>query len=166
MKTCPNCGAPVESSRTVCPNCRVLMRKKSSLKPYLITGGIMVVVILIAVVLLMSPAPQPVKITIPAITVPPTEAGLSAPQAPSCTIAISGSKVPPSSIQLRGMASTCSAGDVTALTVSVNGAQKGTLGIAPGTGGTFQASSDISNVIVVAKYANGAESVVYQNAAL
>ena len=83
-----------------------------------------------------------------------------------CGMAYPERKVPPSSIQLRVMASTCSAGDVTALTVSVNGAQKGTLGIAPGTGGTFQASSDISNVIVVAKYANGAESVVYQNAAL
>jgi len=88
------------------------------------------------------------------------------PQAPSCTIAITGQKLPPSSIQLRVIASTCSAGDVTELTVSVNGVSKGTLGITPGTSGTFAGTSGSDNVVVVAKYANGAENVIYQNAAL
>ncbi|MGB7788317.1 zinc ribbon domain-containing protein [Methanoregula sp.] len=165
-KTCPNCGAPVESSRSVCPNCRVVMKEKRSLIPYLIIGGIIVVVILVAAVLLMSPAPQPITIPSPVITVLPTEAAVSAPQAPSCMIAITGSKMPPSTIQLRVMTSTCSKEDITALTVSVNGAQKGTLGTNPGASGTFAGTSGINNVVVVADYANGATNVVYQNAAL
>jgi hypothetical protein len=55
---------------------------------------------------------------------------------------------------------------VTELTVSVNGVSKGTLGITPGTSGTFAGTSGSDNVVVVAKYANGAENVIYQNAAL
>jgi hypothetical protein len=63
------------------------------------------------------------------------------------------------------MASTCSADDVSELTVSVNDAFKGTLGITPGASGSFAGTSGSDNV-VVAKYAYSAESVVYQNAAL
>ena len=166
MKTCPNCGAPVESSRTVCPNCRVLMKEKSSLAPYLIIVGIIVVVILVAAVLLMSPVPQPVTIPDPAITTPPTAVAASAPQAPSCIIAITGSKVPPSSVQLRVMTNQCGSGDISELRVTLNGAQKGTLGTNAGASKTFDGTSGTNNVIVVAKYANGAESVIFQNAAL
>jgi predicted nucleic acid-binding Zn ribbon protein len=166
MKTCPNCGAPVESSRTVCPKCRAVMREKNNLTPYLIIGGIIVVVLLIAAVLLMSPSPQPVTIPNPAITAPPTVVAESAPQAPSCLVAITGAKVPPSSVQLKVMTNTCSAGDVTELDVSVNGHQEGTLGTNAGASGKFAGASGTTNVVVVAKFANGAESVVYQNAAL
>ncbi len=59
------------------------------------------------------------------------------------------------------MVNTCFAGDVTTLTVSVNGAQKGTLGTSLGASGTFAGTSGTNSVTVVAKFANGAESVVY-----
>jgi len=59
------------------------------------------------------------------------------------------------------MANTCIAGDITALIVSVNGAQKGTLGTSPGASGTFTGTSGTNSVTVVAKFANRAESVVY-----
>jgi hypothetical protein len=48
----------------------------------------------------------------------------------------------------------------------INGEQKGKLGPGPGTSGTFTGKSGSNNVVVAAKFANGAESVVYQNAAL
>jgi predicted nucleic acid-binding Zn ribbon protein len=165
-KICSHCGASIDTSRKICPKCRVVMNEKSSLKPYLIIGGIIVIVILIAGVLLLSLSPQSVSMPVPAITVPPTAMAVQAPIAPSCTIGITGQKVPPSSIQLRVMAGTCSAGEVTELKVSVNGVQQGTLGTSPGASGTFAGTSGTNNVIVVAKFANGAENVVYQNVAL
>ena len=61
------------------------------------------------------------------------------------------------------MANTCSAGDVTGLRVSVNGAQKGMLDASPGASGTFAGTSGTNTVMVVARFANGAESVVYQD---
>jgi len=61
------------------------------------------------------------------------------------------------------MANTCIVGDITELTVSVNGAQKGTLVTSPGASGTFAGTSGTNFVTVVAKFANGAESVVYQS---
>jgi hypothetical protein len=61
------------------------------------------------------------------------------------------------------MTSTCSAGDVTELQVSVNGVKAGTLGTGAGASGTFAGSG---SVIVTAKFANGAEKIMYQNAAL
>jgi hypothetical protein len=64
------------------------------------------------------------------------------------------------------MTSTCVAGDITELRVSVNGAQEGTLSPNPGSSGTFVGTSGSNNVVVVAKYANSAESVVFQNPAL
>jgi hypothetical protein len=64
------------------------------------------------------------------------------------------------------MTSTCTTGEITELRVSVNGAQKGTLSPNPGSGGTFAGTSGSNNVIVTAKYANGAEGVVFQNPAL
>ena len=62
--------------------------------------------------------------------------------------------------------STCLAGDIAELRVSVNGARKGMLSLSPGSSGTFPGTSATNNVIVVAKYANGAESIVFQNPAL
>ncbi|MFZ0004969.1 MAG: hypothetical protein WCC86_01945 [Methanoregula sp.] len=61
------------------------------------------------------------------------------------------------------MQSTCSPGEVTEIQVSINGAQVGTLGISPGTSKTFTSPSGITNVVVTAKYSDGAESVVYQS---
>jgi hypothetical protein len=166
-RTCQHCGARIDSSLTICPNCRIAIKEKSLLIPYLIVGGIFVVVIIVAAVLLLLPAPHPVTVPAePVITVPPAAAEEPALQAPSCTIAITGSKTPPATIQLQVMTTTCYAGDITELRVSINGEQKGTLSSSPGSSGTFIGTSGSNNVIVVAQYANGAESVVYQNAAL
>ena len=164
-KTCPHCGTSIDSSRTVCPNCRIAINGKSSMIPYLIVSGIIVVVIVVAAVLLLLPAPQP-AIPDTNITVPPTAAEEPVLQAPSCTVAITGQKIPPATIQLQVMTSTCFAGDITELRVSVNGEQKGTLGSGPGSSETFTGTTASDNVIVVATFANGAEGVVYQNTAL
>ena len=64
------------------------------------------------------------------------------------------------------MATTCITGDVTELRVSVNGAQKGTLDASPGASGTFAGTSGSNAVMVVAKFGNGAESMVYLSVAL
>ncbi len=64
------------------------------------------------------------------------------------------------------MTSTCFAGDVTELRVLINGKEEGTLAPGPGSDGTFTGSPGTNSVVVTAKFANGAESVVYQNAAL
>jgi predicted nucleic acid-binding Zn ribbon protein len=162
---CPHCGASIDSSSTVCPNCRIAITKKRSKIPYLIVGGIIVVVIVVAVVLLLLPAPQPTPQPAPQLTVSPTAAAAMA-ASPPCTIAITGRKIPPDTIQLQVMTSTCYAGDITELRVSINGEQKGPLSTSPGSGGTFTGASGSNNVIVAATFANGARSVVYQNAAL
>ena len=60
------------------------------------------------------------------------------------------------------MATTCIPWEVTRLRVSVNGQQKGMPGASPGASGTFAGTSDGNAVMMVAKFANGAESVVYQ----
>ena len=138
------------------------MSRRSCL-PWLIILGIILLVILFAALFLFNTSPQPV--IIPATTgisatdfVAPT-----APQPPSCTVAINGQKVPPSSIHLQVIANTCLPGDVTELRVSVNGAQKGMLDASPGASGTFTGTSGSNTVTDVAKYGNGAESVVYQS---
>jgi predicted nucleic acid-binding Zn ribbon protein len=165
-KTCPNCGTSIDAGRTICPACRMVLKEQSSLKPYLLVAGIVVVVILVIAVLLMNPSSQSVTIPDTKITPPPTTSGSSSPSQPACTIVVSGSKVPPSTIRLQVMTSTCSAGDVTELKVSVNGVQKGIMGIGVGTSMTYPGTSGANNVIVVAKFANGAERVVFNNAAL
>jgi len=137
------------------------MSKRSRL-PLLIIGGIIIVVILIAALFLFSPSPQPVSIPAPAIISSTDFVAPTAPQPPSCTIAINGQKVQPSSIHLQVMANTCIPGDVTELRVSVNGAQRGMLDANPGASWTFAGMSGSNSVTVVAKFANGAESVVYQ----
>jgi hypothetical protein len=128
----------------------------------LIIGGIIVLVILIAALFLFNPSPQPITIPSPAIISSTYFVAPTAPQPPSCTVAINGQKVPPSSIHLQVMANTCISGDVTELRVSVNGVQKGMLDASPGASGTFAGTSGSNSVTVVAKFGNGAESVVYQ----
>jgi len=136
------------------------MTKRSRL-PWLIIGGIILLVILVAALFLYSPSSQPITIPIPAIISSTDFVAPTAPQPPSCTVAINGQKIPPSSIHLQVMANTCIPGDVTELRVSVNGAQKGMLDASPGASGTFAGTSGSNPVTVVAKFGNGAESVVY-----
>jgi len=119
-------------------------------------------VILIAGLFLNSPSPQPVTIPSPAIISSTDFVAPTAPQSPSCTVAINGQKVPHASIHLQVMANTCIPGDVTGLRVSVNGQQKGILDASPGASATFAGTSGSNSVMVVAKFGNGAESVVYQ----
>jgi hypothetical protein len=142
------------------------LKEKSFLTPWLIIAGIIVVVIVVAAVLLMSPSPQPMTIPDTKITIPPTTAVASAPAEPACTVAVTGTKVPPSSIRVQVMTSTCSTGDISELRVTITGAPKGTLGTSPGASATFAGISGTNNVIVAAKFATGAERVLYQNAAL
>ena len=137
------------------------MSKRSRL-PWLIIGGIILLVIILAALFLSSPSPQPVTIPSPAIISSTDFMAPTSPQPPSCTVAINGQKVLPSSILLQVMANTCIPGDVTGLRVSVNGAQKGMLDTSPGASGTFTGTSGTNTVTVVAKFGNGAESVVYQ----
>jgi hypothetical protein len=137
------------------------MSKRSRL-PWLIIGGIILLILCIAALFLFSPSPQPVSL--------PATTGISAtdfvaptaPQPPSCTVAISGQKVPPSSVRLQVMTNTCITGDITALRVSVNGVQKGMLDATPGAGATFAGTSGTNTVTVVVTFSNSAESVVYQ----
>jgi hypothetical protein len=138
------------------------MTKRSRL-PWLIIGGIILLIFCIAAMFLSSPSPQPVTLPAPAIISSTDFVAPTASQPPSCTVAINGQKVPPSSIHLEVMATTCIPGDVTELRVSVNGAQKGMPGASPGASGISAGMSDSNTVVVVAKYANGAESVVYQD---
>jgi hypothetical protein len=138
-----------------------LMAKRSRLL-WLIIVGIIIVMIIIAALFLFSPSPQPIKIPAPAIISSTDFVAPTAPQPPSCTIAINGQKVPPASIQLQVMANTCIPGDITGLRVSVNGQQKGMPDASPGASGTFAGTSGGNTVMVVAKFGNGAESVVYE----
>jgi hypothetical protein len=164
-KTCRHCGALVDSNRSVCPNCHADIREKSSLTPYLIVAGVIGVIILIVAIILLLPAPKPTPLPAPKVTVLPTAVPAKA-ATPPCTIAITGRKNPPAGIQLQVMTTTCFTGDITELSVSVNGEKKGTLSASPGSSGTFTVTSGSNNVVVAAKFANGAESVVYQNGAL
>jgi predicted nucleic acid-binding Zn ribbon protein len=162
QRTCPHCGASIESSRTVCPNCRVVLKKKNPLTPYLAIAGLVVLVVVVVAFVMTSPVSGPGTAVAQAIAVQPTSAGESIPSQPTCTIAITGAKAPPSSIRLEFMTSTCSAGEVTGLKVSVNGAQAGTLGTSPGASKIFAGTSGTNSVVVTAHYANGADAVVYQ----
>ena len=168
-ETCPHCGAKIDSGVSVCPNCRIAIIRKSRAIPYFIIGCIILVAVVVAVVFLL-PAQQPVPAEpaskpAPQPAVIPAAAEVPVPTL-SCTIAITGSKIPPDTIQLRVMTSTCFAGDITELRVLINGEQQGTLSTSPGSGGTFTGASGSNNVVVAATFANGAESVVFQNAAL
>jgi len=127
----------------------------------LIIGGIIFLVIIIAALFLFSPSLQPIKIPATTFISPTDFVAPTAPQPPSCTIAINGQKVPPSLIHFQVMANTCITGDITGLRVSVNGQQKGVLDASPGASGTFAGTSGTNTVTVVAKFGNGAEEVVY-----
>jgi len=107
------------------------MSKRSRL-PWLIIGGIILLVIILAALFLSSPSPQPVTIPSPAIISSTDFMAPTSPQPPSCTVAINGQKVLPSSILLQVMANTCIPGDITELRVSVNGQQKGDAWCQPG----------------------------------
>jgi len=163
QKISPHCGASIDASRTVCPNCRAVLKKKNPLTPYLVIAGLAVIVIVIVAFVLTSPVTGPGTTIETGAAISTTGAAVSVPTQPTCTIAITGSKVSTTSLRLQVMTSTCSAGDVTELRVSVNGVQAGTLGTGAGTSGTFAGSGP---VIVTAKFASGAEKVMYQNAAL
>jgi len=163
QKTCPHCGASIDASRAVCPNCRVVLKKKNPMTPYLAIAGLAVIVVVIVAFVLTSPVSGPGTTIDTGAAISPTSAAVAAPTQPTCTIAISGSKVSSSSLRLQVMTSTCSAGDVTELRVSVNGVQAGTLGTGAGASGTFAGSG---SVIVTAKFASGAEKIMFQNAAL
>jgi len=161
-KICPRCGTPVMPRETYCPNCRFNLKKKGALTPFVVIAGLIVVVILIVAVVMMSPTPGPQTTIAPVITASPTSTDASIPAQPTCTIGITGSKASASSIRLELVQSTCSPGEVTALQVSVNGAQVGTLGVSPGASKTFAGVSGSNAVIVIATYSNGAKSVIYQ----
>jgi hypothetical protein len=172
-ETCPHCGAKIDSGITVCPNCRIAIIRKSRAIPYFIIGCIILVAVVVAVVFLLLPAQQPLPEPAPKAAPQPAPQPAVIPAAAevpvptlSCTIAITGSKITPDTIQLQVMSSTCFAGDVTGLRVLINGEQKGTLSTSPGSSGTFTGTAGSNNVIVVAAFANGAESVVFQNAVL
>jgi len=120
------------------------MSRRSRL-PWLIIGGIILLVILVAALFLSSPSPQPITIPSPAIISSMDFVAPTAPQPPSCTIAINGQKVLPSSIHLQVMANTCITGDITELRVSVNGVQEGVLDASPGASGTFAGTSGNSH---------------------
>jgi len=178
-ETCPHCSASIGSEMTVCPNCRIAIIRKSRAILYLIIGCIIFATIVAAFFLLFLPAPQSVTQSmsqpVPKPSAIPAAADAQAAllgaaeipgQSPPCTLAITGSRTPPDTIRLQVMTSTCSAGDVTRLRVRINGEEKGTLDPGPGSSGTFTGTSGADNVVVAAAFSNGAESVVYQNAAL
>ncbi len=127
----------------------------------------------IAAVLFLPHTGQPRGIPVSSLTISPTMPAASItqpasamPSLPPCTISITGLKVLPSAIRLQVMTSTCYSGDISELSVSINGEKKGTLGTDPGATGTYPGSSSANMVVVVAKFSNGAENVVYQNSAL
>jgi predicted nucleic acid-binding Zn ribbon protein len=166
QKTCPYCGAPVDPNRSACPNCRKVLAAKSPMTPYIIVGILIVVIVVIVAVLLINPVQGPGTSIVPLVTVQPTSAdALSIPPQPTCFVDITPSRASSSAIQLQVISTTCGSGDITALQVSINGVNKGTLGTSPGASATFAAPSS-SSIVVTAKFANGAESVVYQNPAL
>jgi len=165
-KTCPHCGAPVKAHQLVCPHCHTVLKKKNPLVPYVITGVLVFLIAVVASVILTSPAPAP---TVPAAaTVTPASSGTAAaagPTQPACTVAIAGSQVG-TSIRLQVMTNSCSAGEIVSLAVTVNGEDVGTLDSVTGSSRTFAGTAGADAVSVTAKYANGAEKIVYQNAAL
>jgi predicted nucleic acid-binding Zn ribbon protein len=100
QKTCPHCGASINSSRAVCPNCRTVLKKKNPLAPYLAIAGLAVIVIVIVAFVLTSPVSGPGTTIDTGAAISPTSAAVAVPTQPTCTIAISESKVSSSSLRL------------------------------------------------------------------
>jgi hypothetical protein len=101
------------------------MTKRSRL-PWLIIGGIIIVVILVAALFLYSPSSQPVTIPAPAII---SSTDFVAPTAPRTPILYCCHQRPEGTALIDPSSghghNACITGDVTELRVSVNGAQKG-----------------------------------------
>ena len=136
LKTCPRCGASVEPGQNSCPNCRVVLKKKSALTllPYYYRAhcrcchrgrGSP-----------DEPGSGPGDADRPGHYRQADECGGISPGQPTCTIGITGSRVS-TTIRLQVMTTTCNPGEITGLKVSINGAQAGTLGTNPGASGTF-----------------------------
>jgi len=165
QKTCPHCGVSVDASRIVCPNCRAVIKKKNPLVPYLIIAALVVVIVIVVAFVLTTPVQSPDIQGSAAVSQSSSGTAVAAPTQPTCTVAVTGSRSG-TSIRLQVMTSTCGAGEVSSLAVSVNGASAGTLGTGAGASGTYTGTSGTNNVIVTAKFASGAEKIMYQNAAL
>ncbi len=165
QKTCPHCGAPVDANRLVCPHCRTVMKKRNPLVPYFVVAVLAVIVVVAIAVVLTTPVQAPDIPSAAAVSPASGSSVAAGPTQPTCTVAITGSRAG-SSIRLQVMTSTCGAGEVESLAVSVNGAAAGTMGSSAGTSKTFTGTTGTNTVIVTAKFASGAEKIMYQNAAL
>jgi len=159
---CPECGGPLLSG--TCPSCKVFVEKKSELLPYFAIAGVGLAALILVAVLLLSPSQFTGSSD--SLLVAPGSHGMAAPPSvPTCTIGLTGNKVPPSLIRLMVTSSTCSPGEVVELRVSINGAGKGTLDLRVSASDTFAGVAGVNNVIVTARYANGAEKIMYTNLA-
>ena len=156
---CPNCGSSIDSNRSACPTCRKVVKKSTPTTAYLSIAAIAVVINVVGGILLVNPGGNNAG---GPVTPVPTSTGTPEPTQPTCFVAITGHKVPPTSIELQVKTSSCRAGDITELRVSIDGAPAGTLSPNPGTLATIADKSGSKNVIVVAKFVSGAESVVYR----
>jgi hypothetical protein len=165
QKSCPHCGALIDASRTICPQCRVAVKRKNPLVPYVVIGVLVVIIVIAVAVVLTTPVQAPEMPSAPAVSSSSTGSVAAGPTQPTCTVAIAGSRAG-SSLRLQVMTSTCGAGEIESLAVSVNGAAAGTMGTTAGTSKTFTGTTGANTVIVTAKFASGAEKIMYQNAAL
>ena len=154
---CPECGGPLLSGR--CPNCQVYSWEKNTFLPYFAIAGFGVAALILAAIFLFNPGYIPGSTSSPAAG---SSGGMAAPPSvPTCTVGMSSTKVPPSLVRLMVTSSTCSPGEITGLQVTINGAGKGTLPAYVSACDTFVGVPGLNNVIVTAKYANGAEMIVY-----
>lgn len=165
QKTCPHCGALIDANRTICPHCQVAVKRKNPLVPYVVIGVLVVIIVIAVAVVLTTPVQAPEMQSAPAVSSSSTGSMAAGPTQPACTVAIAGSRAG-SSLRLQVMTSTCGAGEIESLAVSVNGAAAGTMGTTAGTSKTFAGTTGANTVIVTAKFASGAEKIMYQNAAL
>ncbi len=70
QRTCPHCGASIEPGRTVCPNCRVILKKKNPLTPYLAVAGLVVIAVVVVAFVMTSPVSGPGTAVEQAIAIP------------------------------------------------------------------------------------------------
>ncbi len=162
--SCPHCGAQISSNRTICPNCHAKLQDSGMLKVYAIAGGIVVLAALVGVIFLMGTT-NPGSSTVSSPAPPALGAGGSS-NAPSCSITVTATKSPPKTIRITVSTSTCTKSEISALRVSLNGAEVGRLSPSVGSFATYTGVTGPNNVIVVAESTNGADRVILQNAAL